>query len=77
MQLSVAGLLESVSQFFTGNDKSGKQEFVARLRALGSDTEMQCNMVLALLVGSTVELTQGVFPLCDLIPCRADPGVSD
>ena len=55
----MTGLLESVSHFFTKHEKTGKDDLVEGLRGLGIDADTQCNMVLAMLVGSTVELSQG------------------
>ena len=40
-------------------NKSERTSFTERLRGLGYDTDTQTNVVLALLVGSTVELSQG------------------
>ena len=40
-------------------NKSERTSFTERLRGLGYDADTQTNVVLALLVGSTVELSQG------------------
>ncbi|KAI0695351.1 heme peroxidase [Cerioporus squamosus] len=60
-----AGLLETVSHFFSKAEKNGKTEFAARLHELGVDVDTQCNMVLAFLVGSTVELSQAMVNVID------------
>ena len=57
-----------MSQFFSKPDKDGHTEFAARLHELGVDAESQCNMVLAFLVGSTVELSQ--CTLATLLGCE-------
>ena len=51
--------METVSSFFSRNGKTEKHAFTERLRGLGGDVETQCNMVLAMMVGATVELSQG------------------
>ena len=40
-------------------NRSERTSFTERLRGLGYDADTQTNVVLALLVGSTVELSQG------------------
>ncbi len=45
---------------------SESDSFAQRLRALGHDIETQTNLVLALLVGTTVELSQGAYYTCSL-----------
>ena len=57
-----------MSQFFSKPDKDGHSEFAARLHELGVDAETQCYMVLAFLVGSTVELSQ--CTLATLLGCE-------
>ena len=54
--------METVSNLFSKGDKTEKHAFTERLRGLGLDVDTQCNMVLALMVGSTVELSQGLSP---------------
>lgn len=56
--MSIFGLLESVSHFF-GVGGSPREGIAGRLQGLGLDVDTQCNMLLALLVGATVELSQG------------------
>lgn len=46
-----------------GKPKGESDSFAQRLRASGLDIETQTNVVLALLVGTTVELSQGVYPM--------------
>ncbi|KAI8996529.1 linoleate diol synthase [Trametes punicea] len=50
----------SIFQIFARQAKSSKSVFTERLQALGYDAETQCNSVLALLVGATVELSQAM-----------------
>ena len=47
-----------------GKPKGESDSFVHRLRALGHDIDSQVNIVLALLVGVTVELSQGACYMC-------------
>ncbi|CDO73323.1 hypothetical protein BN946_scf185008.g86 [Trametes cinnabarina] len=58
--LSLAGLFETVTQLFTKQAKSSQSVFAERLHALGYDAETQCNLVFALVVGATVELSQAM-----------------
>ena len=55
--------MDTVSHLFAKSDKTEKHAFAERLRGLGYDLETQCNMVLALMVGATVELSQGASSL--------------
>ncbi|KAI0819154.1 linoleate diol synthase [Trametes gibbosa] len=56
-RLSLANILETVSQIFSRQSKT-KETFAERLHALGYSADAQANTVLALLVGATVELSQ-------------------
>ncbi|RPD64148.1 heme peroxidase [Lentinus tigrinus ALCF2SS1-6] len=69
----VSGLLETVSHFFSKTENNGKTEFAARLHELGVDTDTQCNMILAFLVGSTVELSQAMVNVIDFYLDPAKP----
>ncbi|KAI0654091.1 linoleate diol synthase [Cubamyces menziesii] len=59
-RLSLANLFETVSHIFTRQTKSNRDEFADRVHALGLNTDAQCNLILALLVGATVELSQAM-----------------
>ncbi|KAI0369199.1 linoleate diol synthase [Pilatotrama ljubarskyi] len=59
-RLSLANLFGTVSQMFSRQAKSSRDTFAERMSTLGYDAETQANSVLALLVGSTVELSQAM-----------------
>ncbi|KAH9940835.1 heme peroxidase [Epithele typhae] len=59
-RLSVAGIFDTVSQLFVKQDKTEKHAFAERLRGLGYDVDAQCNLVLALMIGATAELSQAM-----------------
>ncbi|KAH9932667.1 linoleate diol synthase [Amylocystis lapponica] len=56
--LSLGGLVEAVTHMFFPQQKSGRDELMGRLDALGYAPETLCNSVLAVLVGGTVEMSQ-------------------
>ncbi|KAI9064021.1 linoleate diol synthase [Trametes sanguinea] len=59
-RLTFASFFDSLTQMFSRQVKSNRSVFAERLQALGYDADTQCNSVLALLVGATVELSQSM-----------------
>lgn len=60
-RLSIFGLLDSLSQMF--KPRTDHDELVERFSRLGYDTNTLANSVLAVMVGSTVELSQALVHL--------------
>ncbi|OCH96232.1 linoleate diol synthase [Obba rivulosa] len=72
-RLSVIGMLESIAQWFSGTQSSTRYEFAERLSAFSRDADAVCNMVLALLVGSTVEMSQALVHVVNFYLDSAKP----
>ena len=60
-QISISGLIDTISNIFKG--KSDHDEIVQRINSLGFDSDTLANSILAILVGSTVELSQCKKPI--------------
>jgi cytochrome P450 len=57
-RFSVAGIVDTISQIFLSNrKKSDRQDLLKRLYDIGHDSDQLANSVLAILIGSTVELS--------------------
>ncbi|KZT27896.1 linoleate diol synthase [Neolentinus lepideus HHB14362 ss-1] len=54
----LAGIWYSIAHIFSNHQKSARDEFIERFCALGYSVEKMANMILAVMVGSTVELSQ-------------------
>ncbi|THH32027.1 hypothetical protein EUX98_g2160 [Antrodiella citrinella] len=63
LNLSVSGILSAVSNIF--KTPTNHDELVARFASLGYDSDSVANSMLAILVGSTVELSQALTHLVD------------
>ena len=59
-QMSISGIIDTLSNAFTKAKKTERQEFLKRLH--GYSTSQLANVVLAILVGSTVEMSIGNVP---------------
>ena len=60
LQLSIAGVVSSFARLLGGGPKTDEQDLSSRFAALGYDTDTLANTLLAVLVGCTVELSQGM-----------------
>lgn len=69
-QLSLYGIVETISEIFLGHKKNDRTEFMERLHALGYSSDTLCNSILAFLVGSTVEMSQGMLSLVSMFLYR-------
>jgi linoleate 10R-lipoxygenase len=56
-RLSIAGLVDTISQIFTGPKKNGRQDIIKRLYDIGQSSDQLANSILAIIVGATVELS--------------------
>ncbi|CCL98613.1 uncharacterized protein FIBRA_00615 [Fibroporia radiculosa] len=59
-RLSIVGFVESITEIFLGSKKTERAELLERLQSLGYDRDTQANSVLAVLIGSTVEMSQAI-----------------
>lgn len=66
-QLSIVNVVNSVSKFLHGGNKSMQDELGERFAALGYDNDTLANSILAVLVGASVELSQGEFGSLDRV----------
>lgn len=78
-KFSIAGVVGTLSRIFTGS--KAPEDYASRFAALGYDDDTLANSILAVMVGATVEFSQGQLPLLcpfvrviyDVGLCRDDP----
>ncbi|TFK51792.1 linoleate diol synthase [Heliocybe sulcata] len=54
----LAGIWDSITHMFSSHHKSVREEFMERFFGLGYSVDKMANMILAVMIGSTVELSQ-------------------
>jgi len=72
-RFSISGIVGSVSQFLTMSGKSGHQELADRLQQTGGDVDQLRNSVLAVMVGASVELSEVLTHMVNLL--LEDPNI--
>ncbi|EMD39204.1 hypothetical protein CERSUDRAFT_112882 [Gelatoporia subvermispora B] len=72
-RLSITGVFESIAQWFSGTQTSARHELAEHLWNFSHDSDTVCNMVLALLVGSTVEMSQALVNIVNFYIDPAKP----
>jgi len=72
-RFSISGMVGSVSQFLTMSGKSERQELAERLQQSGGDVDQLRNSVLAVMVGASVELSEVLTHMVDLL--LEDPNI--
>ncbi|PSS35388.1 hypothetical protein PHLCEN_2v1661 [Hermanssonia centrifuga] len=59
-RLSIAGVFSSFARLINGGGRNGHDELVSRFSALGYDNDTLANSILAILIGSTVDMSQAL-----------------
>jgi hypothetical protein len=66
-RFSLSGIVGTLSNFLTSASKSGRQELVERLQQSGAPTDQLGNSILAVMVGASVELTEALTHMVNLL----------